>query len=164
MKPYEILEHLSKAIQIEMETDSLQRLDEDIYEVALKSIERKDELTDHFVRLVADYLVLLFTLRLLKVVNGADPKLATQKERLVFQKYSEFRKALKAFLTALRSPTQTPKKSNRMLVVFNTHIETFIDSELHPLGPFEKNDMAYIPEEDALILSKYGIVEVLLGE
>jgi len=40
----------------------------------------------------------------------------------------------------------------------------FVDSELNSLGPFEKSDMAYIPEEDALVLSRYGIVDVLLGE
>lgn len=165
MKPHEILEYLSKAIKTEIETENLQKLDEEIYDIIAKSVgDKRDELTEHFARVAANYLVLLFAIRLLKVIRGADTRLATQKERLVFHKYDEFRKSLRTFVSAVRTAAPATKKTSRLLVVFNTRTEAFIDSELNPLGPFEKNDMAYIPEEDALILSRYGIVEILLGE
>jgi len=165
VKPYELLDYLFKTIKAEIETESLQKLDDDFYSRFTDLINQKDgELKDYFNKVATEYLVLLFAIRLTKAINGADIRLATKEERYVFHKHDEFRRAIRNFLDTVRSTETKTDTTSRMLVMFNTEIEPFIDSQLHSLGPFEKKDMAYIPEEDALVLSRYGIVEILLGE
>jgi hypothetical protein len=165
MKPYEVFEYISNIVRLEFETETLQKLDDEFYNNVFSIvIDNNDELAKYFLNLLSEQLVLLFAIRLTKVINGAESKLATKKERYVFHKYDEFRRALKMLVATLRQPSASERGSNKMLVLFNTQLEPFVDSELNSLGPFEKSDMAYIPEEDALVLSRYGIVDVLLGE
>ncbi|PSN92620.1 hypothetical protein B9Q03_00060 [Candidatus Marsarchaeota G2 archaeon OSP_D] len=165
MKPYEVFEYISNIVKSEFETETLQKLDDEFYNNVFSIvIDNNDELAKYFLNLLSEQLVLLFAIRLTKVINGAESKLATKKERYVFHKYDEFRRALKMLVATLRQPYASERGSSKMLVLFNTQLEPFVDSELNSLGPFEKSDMAYIPEEDALVLSRYGIVDVLLGE
>jgi hypothetical protein len=165
MKPYEALEYVSRTIMAEIESDGLQKIDDNFYDNMLNALNMDgDELANHFMRLITEQLTLLFAIRLTKVFEQTEVRSVTKKEKYVFQKYNEFRRAVKMFIYRLRSPTNNEKESDNMLVLFNTPVEPFIDSNLRSLGPFEKNDMAYIPAEDALVLSRYGIVEVLLGE
>ncbi|MEM0121107.1 MAG: hypothetical protein QW514_08240 [Thermoprotei archaeon] len=164
MKPYEALEYVSNAINSEFGTDTLQKLDDEFYDNVFRfAADKNDELTKHFTKLLSDHLALLFAIRLTKVISGAESKNATRKEKYVFHKYEEFRRSLRMFINTVQQRSDE-NVSNRVLVIFNTQLEPFVDSELNSLGPFEKNDMAYIPQEDALVLSRYGIVDVLLGE
>lgn len=165
-KPYEVANNLTRLIQEEFESKELVKLEDDFYTKVLEEIFKLDsgsEVYLYFKEHVTNQLITLFSIRLSKILNGTTIGPATRDERIVFHKYLEFLKTFKNFVVSLRR-SETEFAEKKALVIFNSPMQTFADSTLRLLGPFEKNDMAYIPEEDALLLSRYGLVEILEGE
>jgi DNA replication initiation complex subunit (GINS family) len=165
-KPHEVVDGLTKRIQEEFESKELVKLDDDFYTKMLGEIFKLNsgsEVYLDFKEHVTDQLVTLFSIRLSKVLNGAIIDTAARDERIVFHKYAEFLRGFKNFIRSIKR-FELGLAEKKALVIFNSSIQTFADSTMRLLGPFEKNDMAYIPEEDALLLSRYGLVEILEGE
>ncbi|PSO03689.1 hypothetical protein B9Q12_02150 [Candidatus Marsarchaeota G2 archaeon ECH_B_SAG-G06] len=163
-KAYSLTENINKIILQEMNSKELVELEENFYSKTLfeaQKYKNYDFYEAFRLRLVSQ-LKTLFVIRLYKVMNGASAEFATSNERVVFEKYNEFVNALQRFLRLLLEPEKASIKSKK-LVIFKVEIHDFIDSTMKSLGSFTKGDIAYIPEEDAILLSKFGLVE-MLGE
>jgi hypothetical protein len=162
-KGHEITASVRSAITKELSTPELQALDDNYFEKTLYdlgALEGKvplyDSLRDH----VQKQLLLLFAIRFNKVIRGAPLVDATRSEQKVYLKYREFTETFRSFIGFLHDPASL-ERTKRALVVFHSPITSFVDSAMKQIGPFETGDMAYIPEEDALLLSRFGLIETV---
>lgn len=162
-KGHEIAASVRGALLKELSSPGLQLLEDNYFEKTLYelgTLEGKVPLYNNLKGHVQKQLLLLFALRFNKVVHGAPLVDATRSEQKVYLKYREFIESFHSFTGFLRDPASF-EKTKRTLVMFRSPIMSFVDSAMKQIGPFETGDMAYIPEEDALLLSRFGLIETV---
>ncbi len=163
LKPYELSARLSKAIRDEQEAEELCALDDEFYSkmlLEIASLSAASEFIEDFREHTIKQLAVLFDLRLSKVIAGASYDKCPRDEMQVFADYGRFVRTYQTFRSLIMRGGTT-SRPNRRIVIFNSPVGKFVDSAVWHIGPFDARDMAYIPEEDALILSRYGIVQFL---
>ncbi|MCL5788623.1 MAG: hypothetical protein M1357_02320 [Candidatus Marsarchaeota archaeon] len=126
----------------------------------LAKVPAESPISQEFRKHVEDNLLVLFNLRIMKLLSGAPEDNATKDERMVYVRYEDLVSSLNRFVDSVRSSSAKPLP-RRVLVSFNSSLDAFVDSVMSLLGPFKKGDMAYIPEEDALVMSRYNLIEML---
>ncbi|MEM3670957.1 MAG: hypothetical protein QW767_04340 [Thermoprotei archaeon] len=163
MKLYELAEEVVRLIQAERDSPGLIQLNPNFYSETvdeLSSVDKSSAFAEEFVDHVVENLFTLFCVRMNKLFEGAADSNATKDEKLLLTKYRELEGGFRSFAQSLRRDRNIVRP-RRLLVSFNSPVDAFVDSTMTLLGPFKKRDMAYIPEEDALIMSRYSLIEVL---
>ena len=172
------------AYKAEKEFKELQSLPKDFYKlvkdylISLKSQSESLSLEPIKVRLIkveyenVCYMVKeLFNLRLSKVVERLQEGMEIPSNLLTFEEknlYKDVSTALsrhKEFLDRLILAEAPPHAIPKLVLVRITHdLPAFVGSDLKVYGPFKAEDVASIPPQNAEILIKRGVAELLPGK
>ncbi len=153
----------------EQRTQKLSRLPENFYENVNKYLERKKNMSNRKValevknveRLVEDIFNRrerkIFNLVIISARTNIPPENLTDEERLFFDNLLKTVKERRANVLASLEADKPREKTG--LVVFNKKVPAFVGSDMKNYGPFEKGDIAKLPEENKKALLDQDAVE-----
>lgn len=165
MITFEIIRKIQRDEQL---TPKLTKLPENFYQNVKIYLDQKRKITDRKIvlevknieRLVED----IFNRRERKIINSAiiaartniPPENLTNEEKDFFEKIVSLIKSRRGDI--LENLFKT-KEETVGLVVFKESVPEFVGSDEKVYGPFQKGDIAKLPEENVKILKERGIVE-----
>lgn len=163
-------EAISRIVAQERETKTLVKLPEEFFEDAKLYIEGKSKVSggkedtwelDNAKRLLQDLLEIrerkILTLSLYFVRSGVSPNNMVEEEVGFFDSVVA---ALKEFQTKKKLMVDG-KPESRWVIATLADIPEFLDVKLRKYGPYNKGDVATVPEEHARLLVEKGMARKL---
>jgi DNA replication factor GINS len=162
-------------LQLEIENDTVQEIDSHLYSSIGELIGNlknqgydgiESKIKDSLVKIITDMVTLLLKIRIEKVIKTKDLDYTNllDEERFILDSEDELRQRKETILAAtlngrlkLLETVANNHKSRSVVIRFLKPIDQIIGSDLHKYGPFEAEEVATLPFENAVALIKKKI-------
>ncbi|MCX8169396.1 MAG: hypothetical protein N3E39_04270 [Candidatus Methanomethylicia archaeon] len=125
------------------------------------------EIFEHKFNLIIEMLSLIFELRIYKIVKHMFLNASSMPEGLLDEEldaYIKIKDILQSIIQSFKSSLSSGHIfTKRLLIRFTSNVPAFVGVDLVIYGPFEPEDIAYIPLANAEVLISKGLAERLEG-
>ncbi|HDO20023.1 MAG: hypothetical protein NDF56_03890 [archaeon GB-1845-036] len=172
--------HLLEALRGELEAEGLFQLPKDFYlnvQAYIQSLkdrgkassEVESELADEEIKLAYKIMSIVVSLRLIKIIRHILSGKSLPPENLLEEEvepYNKIKASIEDFLslTVMFASLEEGVFAKKILVRFVRDVPAFVGVDLKTYGPFQSEDVAYLPLINAEALVKRGVAEMFGGD